>query len=151
LIESLDELEEVGDNLIMVLNPEESIAIHCFSTKNEFRQWALTVPYGADLVERDGSLDFLSNYAESNGVIEYFETYGLIPEYYQYLMDSISDYYGGSKSVLYSRLFDNLNYGGSIFTVILSMYPTLGVFNNKAESLKTYIAGWGALCDKTWF
>lgn len=55
---------------------------------------------------------------------------------------------GGDRITL-SILFNNTFYGGTFLPVLIT-YPSLGGFNNRAESMWMPINA-GALCDRTWY
>lgn len=145
-----NELNEYGDDLICVFNPNDPDNLYYFSNETNFENWAIDQTFGAELIDMNDCISFLEDYIIGNGVDDYFEENGEYPEAYQDILDSLYEVYHGDKAGLFSKLYNYKNYGGSKYYTFGFNNPKWKGFRNKAESVKVYF-GNGAYCDKTWY
>jgi len=150
LILDLDTLESFGDNLISFYDGEDNL-IYNFSTKENFYNWVKSRTNGSKIIEIDEAMDFLSDYADKCGAIAYYNQTGEILEEYQLVSDSIASLFTGKDKNTIMVLHDSPCQTGTEYCVIGAIWPSLGSFCNKAESVQAPVCLLAALCDLKWF
>lgn len=133
-------------------------SIYNFTSEEKYLNWAGSQSYkdknGSDinLIEFHNRLNYLAEYAVENGIVETYETTGIIPDSYVELATSYqvtSD--NNQDNPPCRKLYRNTGFLGSYHFSLIIPIPSLGSHRNDTESLFQIFLGVQAYCDKTFF
>lgn len=135
---------------LLIVNIGGAKEIHCFTIDAEFEKWASTTEHKENLLKANREVLEAREFIARNDIEGEYNRTGKIPQKYT---DYIKELGKIEERAAVTELFDFANYGGSVYTATPSVpYPTLGIFNDRASSMKAYVGcQLQQLCENTWF